>query len=107
MPIPPRGLRTIKGLRTIRTLSGRVSPLSVPHRAYLQVACLEIEKARRTSERNSASRRMAELDARRHEIEAEESALLQGLAERKRVGVAGAGINLTPARTANALRIRY
>jgi hypothetical protein len=50
---------------------------------------------------------MAEIDARLHEIEAEEATILQGLAERKRVGVAGAGINLTPPRTANALRIRY
>ena len=44
------------------------------------------------------------------EIEAEEAALFQRLAERgsgKRVSSSGTGINLTPPRTANALKIRY
>ena len=71
MPIP------LRGLRTIRTLAGRVDRLCVPHRAHLQIACLEIEKARRATERTTASRRVAELDARLREIEAEEAALLQ------------------------------
>ena len=110
MPIPPRGLRTIKGLRTIRTMAGRVNPLFVPHQAHLQVACLEMEKARRTTERNSASRRMAEIDARLRAIEAEEAALVQRLADRdkgKRVELPAAGVRLTGRRSAGALRIRY
>jgi hypothetical protein len=104
MPIP------LRGLRTIRTLAGRVDRVCVPHRAHLQIACLEIEKARRASERRSASQRVAELDARLHQIEAEEAALLQRLADRnkgKRVDLPAAGVRLTSRRTAGALTIRY
>lgn len=49
MPIP------LRGLRTIRTLAGRVTRLATPHRAHLQIACLEIEKSRRAAERTTAS----------------------------------------------------
>jgi hypothetical protein len=104
MPVP------IRGLRTIRTLAGRVDRLFVPHRAHIQIACLEIEKIRRTAERITASRRVAELDARLREIEAEEAALLQHLAVRNkgnREDLPAAGVKLAPRRTAGALRIRY
>jgi|SRR5450759_79291 hypothetical protein len=77
MPIP------LRGLRTIRTLAGKVDLVAVPHRAHLQIACLELEKARRTTERASALGRVAELDARLLEIEAEQSHLMQALADRK------------------------
>jgi len=104
MPIP------VRGLRTIRTLAGRVDRLCVPHRMHLQIACLEIEKTRRAAERTSACRRLAELDARLHAIEAEEAALLQRLADRnngKRADLPAAGVRLTSRRTAGALTIRY
>jgi hypothetical protein len=73
----------------------------------LQIACLEIEKARRATERITASRRVAELEARLRAIEAEEAALLQRLAERKRLGLPGAGTRLSPRQGAGAFRIRY
>jgi hypothetical protein len=76
----------------------------------LQIACLEIEKARRASERATASRRVAELDSRLREIEMEESTLLRGLAERHKGKGAVPPVTaplLTPRRTAGALRIRY
>ena len=73
----------LRGLRTIRTLAGKVNQTVVPHRAHLQIACLEIEKTRRATERTSVMRRVAELDARLAEIEAEQARLLQALAERK------------------------
>lgn len=101
MPIP------LRGLRTIRTLAGRVTRLATPHRAHLQIACLEIEKSRRAAERTTASRRVAELDARLREIETEESTLLQGLAERKSAGVPGVKAKPTMRSSAGALRIRY
>ncbi len=101
MPIP------LRGLRTIRTLAGRVDRVRVPHRAHMQIACLEIEKARRATERITASRRVAELDARLQAIEAEEAALLQGLAERKRLGLPGIGARPSPRQSAGAFRIRY
>ena len=104
MPVP------VRGLRTIRTFAGRVDRVCVPHRAHMQIACLEIEKTRRTSERTAALRRLAELDARLRGIEAEEAALYQRLAERNRgrhVESSGADLRPAPARTANALRLRY
>ncbi len=104
MPIP------LRGLRTIRTLAGRVDRVCVPHRAHLQIACLEIEKARRAAERSSAGRRVAELDARLRTIEAEEAALSQRLADRdkrKASSPSGAGAGYAPPRTVSALKIRY
>ena len=84
MPIP------LRGLRTIHTLAGKVNLVAVPHRAHLQIACLELERARRTTERTSAMRRLAELDTRLKEIDAEQAGLLQALADRKETtGAAG------------------
>ncbi len=64
-------------------MAGRVDRLTVPYMAQMQITCLEIEKARRTSERQSASRRVAEIDARLQEIEVEKETILRALAERK------------------------
>lgn len=101
MPVP------IRGFRTIRTWSGRVDRVCVPHRAYLQIAWLEIEKLRRAAERTSAMRRLAELDARLHAIDAEEATLTQALADRKRLGPDGSGVKLASRRSAGVFRIRY
>ena len=75
MAIPARGLRCL------RTLSGRVDRVAVPYRAYMQVTCLEMEKARRGSERRSATQRIREIDKRLAEIEAEQVELLKELGE--------------------------
>ena len=53
-----------KGLNQLRTLSGRVDQLSLPYRSYMQITCLEMERARRNMERKSASQRVALIDAR-------------------------------------------
>jgi len=74
--------RNIPGLQDIRTFAGRVDQTSRPHRAYMKLACLEIEKARRGVERESAAYRMANIDSRVKEIEAEKALLLQSLAAR-------------------------
>ena len=100
MPIP------LRGLRTVRTLAGRVDRLHLPHRAHIQIACLEIEKARHASERRSASQRVAELDARLLQIEAKETRLLRSLAEGKR-GPSAAGIGQMPRKSLGTLRIKY
>jgi hypothetical protein len=100
MPIP------LRGLRTIRTLAGKVDLVAVPHRAHLQIACLELEKARRTTERNSALRRVAEVDARLQEIDAEQAHLLQALADRKGKTVEAAAGGPSQRRT-QPFKIRY
>lgn len=104
MPIP------IRGLRTLRTLAGKVSRTVVPHRAHLQIACLEIEKSRWTTERTNELRRLAELDARLREIEAEQAALMQGLTDRnksKQNTAPGAGLRSTRATSGVPFKIKY
>jgi len=64
-------------LKNIPTLSRRVDRRALPYRTYMQITCLEMEKARRGAERGAASRRIAELDTRIGEIEEEKLALLQ------------------------------
>lgn len=71
-----------RGLRDIRTRSGRVDRSDVPYMAYMKISCLEMEKARRDKERFSASTRISNIDARLAEIEAEKGALLVRLGER-------------------------
>ena len=66
-----------RGLTGIRTLSGRVDKGSLAYRSYMQITCLEMEKARRDAERRSASQRIAMIDARLREIEAAKAELLQ------------------------------
>lgn len=100
MPIP------LRGLRTIHTLAGKVNLVAVPHRAHLQIACLELERARRTTERTSAMRRLAELDTRLKEIDAEQAGLLQALAERKETSFAAATARHSRGHT-QPFKIRY
>jgi hypothetical protein len=69
-----------KGLNQIRTLSGRVDQTSLPYRSYMQITCLEMERARRNMERKSASQRVAQLDARLQEIEKSKQELLLAVA---------------------------
>jgi len=68
-----------KGLNQLRTLSGRTDQVSVPYRSYMQITCLEMERARRNMERKSASQRIALLDARIEEIEKTKQELLQAI----------------------------
>ncbi len=104
MPIP------IRGLKNLRTMAGRVDRLTVPYMAQMQITCLEIEKARRTSERRSANRRVAEIDARLQEIEVEKQAILRALADRKQgkpVRVTAHEPGSQPQRSAAPFRIKY
>jgi len=74
--------RDIRGLQDIRTLSGRVDQAFLPSRAYMKIACLEMEKARRGKERESAAYRMEIIDERFKEVEAEKDVLLRAVGER-------------------------
>ena len=51
------GIRTkinLRSLKDIRTHSGRVDRVVVPYMAYMKISCLEMEKARRETEKSSA-----------------------------------------------------
>ena len=99
-----------KGLNSIRTLSGRVDQAALPYRSYMQITCLEMEKARRDMERKSASQRIALIDARLDEIEKAKQELLQALATSGQ-GVPrrlpGLDLKPTPRRSAGGFKIRY
>ena len=99
-----------KGLTSIRTLSGRVDQVSLPYRSYMQITCLEMEKARRDMERKSASRRIALIDARLDEIDKAKRDLFQAVATRGQGALADLpGLDLKPAprRSAGGFKIRY
>ena len=99
-----------RGLRDIRTLAGRSDQLALPYRAYMQISCLEMEKARRNQEKRSASQRIAIIDARLQEVEAEKAVLLQSVGERKPsdTGCApAAASNPLPRDGKKGFRLRY
>ncbi len=98
-----------RGLKNIRTLSGRVDQRALPSHAYMQITCLEMEKARRNAERASAAQRIHEIDRRLQEIEQEKRDLLE-------VIEGGGGkpprstrleVKTPPRRRAGGFRIRY
>lgn len=104
MAIPARGLNQL------RTLSGRVDQLSLPYRSYMQITCLEMERARRNMERKSASQRVALIDARIQEIEKAKHELLQAVDGSSRSTPARLpGIELRPAPrcSSGGFKIRY
>jgi hypothetical protein len=69
------------GLSNIRTISGKVNQVVVPYRAYMQVTCLEMEKARRSAERQSAMARVTAIDCRLVAIDEEKAGLLRSVDE--------------------------
>ncbi len=104
MAIPARGLNQI------RTLSGRADKLSVPYRSYMQITCLEMERARRNMERKSAGQRIALIDARIKEIEKTKQYLLHGLAasgDSAQAHLLGSAPEPAPRRNTGGFKIRY
>jgi hypothetical protein len=100
----------IRGVRNLKTLSGRVDCVSLPYQGYMQITCLEMEKARRGAERRSASERIAEIDARLRDIEVEKADILKALSEQRAGGrprLPGREVWPSPARVSGGLRIRY
>ncbi len=71
--------RNLRGLRDLRTRAGQADGASLPHRAYMKLACLEMEKARRRIERSSALQRLHTIDERIRDIETEQAAIRQAM----------------------------
>ena len=99
-----------RGLKNIRTLSARAERGTLPYRAYMQITCLEMERVRRSSERDSAARRVAEIDLRMKEIDQAKKALLAA-ANSPGPLVSGRlpGIEVRPSthKSSRGFRIRY
>jgi uncharacterized protein involved in exopolysaccharide biosynthesis len=99
-----------KTMRDIRTLTGKVDRIANPYMAYMQITCLEMEKARKGREKASALQRVENLNGRLRDIEAEKTSLLRALAERGAASEAGApsgGSNPASPRSARGFKIRY
>lgn len=96
-------------MRDIKTLSGRVDRIANPYMAYMQITCLEMEKVRKGREKESALKRLQDLDARLYEIEREKASLLHALAERGAARAATASPGDRPALhgSAGGLKLRY
>jgi hypothetical protein len=93
-----------RGIQDIRTLTGKVRKVTIPHEAYLRISHIEMEKARKTLESEKASQLMADIAARLTEIEAEKASLLRSLAEgRGKATLGGTG----PTRHTGGFKIKY
>jgi hypothetical protein len=98
---------SLRGLKHVRTLAGKVDACAIPYRGFMQITCLEMEKARRHAERASAARRIRDIDERLEEIEKEKRALLAAVAPSAAPAHAS-GIPSRPVRNpAGGFRIRY
>ena len=80
---PPKRKRTLRGVQNIRTLSGRADEKFRPHKVFLKIACLEMERERRGHERRSAAERVEVIEERFREIDAEKRELMAELAAQK------------------------
>lgn len=93
-----------RGIQDIRTLTGKVRKVTIPHEAYLRISHIEMEKARKTIESEKAKQLMADIAARLAEIEAEKEALLQGLRDR---GSAPPPVRSGPPKKIGGFKVRY
>jgi hypothetical protein len=86
--------RTIRGLQDIRTIAGKPDIVNEPYRAYMRITVLEMEKARKDKERESALHRVQNIEERFKEIEAEKDSLLDALGHRNSGNHPGEGRNV-------------
>lgn len=66
----------VRGVRDIHTRTQRISDAANPHRKYLLMAILELERAHRSKEKDAASRRIKSIENRVSEIERQQAGLL-------------------------------
>ena len=65
-----------KGMNDIKTHAGTVDQTFLPHKAYMRISCLEMEKAHRIREMESSRRRIEAVKKRLKEIETETDTLM-------------------------------
>ncbi len=105
-------VRPRKGLADIRTRTAGASPEQSAYRSCFVMGALELEKMRRLKERQIAAQRIAAIDERLRQIDAEIDSLQRALKAPRltgvdRVGTAGVRI-ADPAPThPKGLRLKY
>ena len=73
MPIQRKCFRSVKD---IKTHAGSVGQTFYPHKAFMKISCLEMERAHRIKEREGARLRIKVIDDRLNEIDREKNVLL-------------------------------
>ncbi len=100
--------KPLRGLQDIRTIAGKIDHLSYPHIAYMRISCLEMEKARKNSEKESALHRVAIIDERIREINEEKTNIQMGLAAKETAAKQQGGHQSGPAASeGDFFKIRY
>ena len=102
--------RVRPGVQDIRTLSGRVDQEAIPYKTYMRLSCLEMEKFRRSQERESALQRIKNIDARFQDIKTEKAALMQTLAAlpgKQSVAAQDRSSRPAPRRNTDGVKVRY
>jgi hypothetical protein len=102
---PPK--RTIRGLQDIRTLAGRPDIINEPYRTYMRITAIEMEKARKNKERESALHRVGIIEARVKEIDAEKKGLLEMLGDQNPAPIPGASDQNTAPHHKDGFKFRY
>ena len=78
-----------KGMNDIKTHAGTVDQTFLPHKAFMRISCLEMEKAHRVREMESSRRRIEAVKKRLKEIETETDTLMNRIkADTKEGGIA-------------------
>ncbi len=65
-----------KSVNDIKTHAGTVGQTFLPHKAFMRISCLEMEKAHRIREMENSRRRIEAIKKRLEEIETETDALM-------------------------------
>ena len=103
--------KAVRTSQNIRTLSGKADDKFLPHKVFLRVACLEMERERRGQERRCAAQRVYLIDERFREIDAEKRELMAGLAgpkpERRPAEVPSAPPPAKLLRGGNGFKFKY
>ena len=73
----------IRGVKDIKTHTGKIDHASQPYMAYMRISILEMEKARKNKEKLAAQTRIEAIDHRLMEIEREKADIQRILGDKK------------------------
>ena len=104
--------RILRGVQDIKTISGRADEGAIPYKAYMRLSILEMEKFRRGKEKQNALDKVAQIDQRFQEIEAERQEIIailegQGIRRQRLPDFMDSSSATAPKTTNGSFKIRY
>ncbi|MDO8142524.1 MAG: hypothetical protein Q6358_13570 [Candidatus Brocadiales bacterium] len=75
-----------RGMNDIKTHAGTVDRTFLPHKAFMRISCLEMEKAHRIREMENSRQRIKAIKNRLKEIETETDALMNRIKTTASIG---------------------